>query len=68
MSTSWIVQSLRAIVADLTDECSGSGISLDVAEGYRWRIEMMYQDLLAKELVGGLCPVETGALTYLAQA
>ena len=38
------VQSLRAIVADLTDECSGSGISLDVAEeGYRWRkIEMMY--------------------------
>lgn len=55
-------------MADLTDECSGSGISLDIAEGYRWIIEMMYRDLLAKELVGGLSPEETGALTYLAQA
>ena len=55
-------------MADLTDECSGSDISLDVAEGYRWRIEMMYQDLLAKELVGGPCTQETGALAYLAQA
>ena len=68
MSSSWILQGLRAIVADLTDECSGSDISLDVAEGYRWRIEMMYRDLLAKELVGGLCTQETGALAYLAQA
>ena len=68
MSTSWIVQGLRAIVADLTDECSGSGITVEVAEGYRWRIEIMYRDLLAKELVNGLCPQETGALVYLAKA
>lgn len=58
-------------MANLTNECSGSGISLDIAQGYRWRMEMMkmmYRYLLAKELVGGLCPEETGALTYLAEA
>ena len=55
-------------MADLTDKCSGSGITQEVAKGYRWRIEMMYRDLLAKELVGGLCTQETGALAYLSQA
>ena len=68
MASSWIVQGLWAIMADLTDECSGSGISLDAAKGYRWRIEMMYRDLLAKELIGELCTQETGALAYLVQA
>lgn len=29
---------------------------------------MMYRDLLAKELIGGLCPPEAEALAYLAQA
>ena len=63
MSLSWIVQGLRAIVADLTDECSGSGITQAVAEG---RIEMMYRDLLAKELVRGLCTQKTElSYTYL---
>ena len=47
---------------------SGSGITQEVAEGYRWGMEMMYRDLLAKELVGGLCTQETGALLYLSQA
>ena len=55
-------------MADLTDECSVSSITLEVAEGYKWRIEMMYRDLLAKELVGELSNQESGALTYLAQA
>lgn len=63
--SSWIVQGLRAIVADLSDECSGSGITQEVAEVYRWRIEMMYW---VKELVGGLSTQENGALAYLAQA
>ena len=66
MSDSWIMQNLRAIIADLSDECKFTEITVDVAEGYRWRIEMMYRDLLAKEL--DLQGAEMEALGYLAQA
>ena len=51
MSDSWIVQNLRAIIADLSDECTFTEITVDVAEGYRWRIEMIYRDFLAKEIM-----------------
>ena len=69
MGESWITQNLKAVIADLTDECTGSGITLDAAEGYRWRIELMYRDLLAKECLNGeLCDAEKSALEYLAKA
>ena len=69
MGESWITQNLKAVIADLTDECTGSGITLDAAEGYRWRIELMYRDLLAKECLNGeLCDAEKRALEYLAKA
>ena len=56
-------------MADLqTPHCSGSGISLDVADGFRWRIETMYRDMLARELVSGLSQPENEALSDLAQA
>ena len=54
MAECWIVQNLRAIIADLNDDCTGgSGITLDTAEGYKWRIKLMYRDLLAKECLNG---------------
>ena len=66
MSDSWIMQNLRAIVADLSDECTITEITIDVAEGYKWRIEMMYR---ATELVNGdLQVTEMEALGYLSQA
>lgn len=69
MGESWITQNLKAVIADLTDECSRSGITLDAAEGYKWRIELMYRDLLAKECLNGdLCDSERCALEYLAKA
>ena len=70
VSDSWIVQNLRAIIADLSDESTFTEITYDVAEGYRWRIELMYRDLLAKELLygGDLCGGDSEALGYLAQA
>lgn len=57
---------MKAIIADLTDECAGSGITLDTAEGYKWRTELMYRDLLAKE--GDLPNAERSALKYLSKA
>ena len=63
------MQNLKAVIADLTDECSGSGITLDAAEGFKWRIGLMYRDLLAKECLNGyLREAETRALEYLAKA
>ena len=41
MGESYIMQNLKAVIADLTDKCSGSGITLDAAEGYKWRIGLM---------------------------
>ena len=42
----WIVQNLRAIIADLNDECSvGTGITLDTVEGYRVTAGIMRQEI-----------------------
>ena len=69
MAESWIVQNLRAIITDLNDDCTGNGITLDTAEGYKWRIELMYRDLLAKECLNGeINDAEGIALHYLAKA
>ena len=49
--TSWVPQNLRAIIADLAGE--SENISLHAAEGYKWRTELMYRDLLVKECLDG---------------
>ena len=53
MCEPWVVQSLRAIVSDLSDESLYDVMTFEAAEGYQWRIEMIYRDLLAKEIVHG---------------
>ena len=69
MSESWIVQNLLAIIADLSDESTLENISLDAAEGYKWRIELIYRDLLAKEVVDGtLDDSDRHSLEFVAQA
>ena len=47
--TSWVLQ--NAIIADLAGE--SENISLHAAEGYKWRIELMYRDLLVEECLDG---------------
>lgn len=66
MGDSWVVQNLRAVIADLGDECSGSGIDLVTAEGYKWRIELMLRELLAIEIIDGT--TEVGALECVENA
>lgn len=68
MATSWIVQGLRAVAADLQQSGDWNSISYEAADGYRWRIELMYRELLALELVSDLQDHEREALGYLAQA
>ena len=46
-----MLQNLRVIIPDLAGE--SENISLHAAEGYKWRIELMYRDLLVKECLDG---------------
>ena len=64
-STTWISQNMRAVVDDLS---TCTAVPYDVAEGYRWRIEMIYRDLLAKELLGELDESEHEAMECVAEA
>lgn len=61
----WIVQALRALVSDLDGQRS---VTLEEAEAYKWRIEMIYRDLLAKDTLDVLSAGETEALTFIGQA
>ena len=58
--SNWLSETLRNVVSDLDaiETDSGSNISLEVADGYLWRIKMVYRDLLAKEAAGGLRDAE----------
>ena len=64
-STSWISQNLRAVVDDLF---AGTTVPYDIAEGYRLRIEIIYRELLAKELLGELDESEREAMKCVAEA
>ena len=64
----WISQNLKAIGSDLEMYMDGREVSVDIAKGYRWRLEMMLRDLVAMETCGELNSCETEALNYLSQA
>ncbi len=65
MAGTWIVHSLRVLISDLN--ASGE-LRPDVADGFLWRIEMIYRELVAKEVMGVLEPTECAALEYVRQA
>ena len=47
----WIRHSLRAILSDLSMYIDGRIMHVDVAEGYKLRLEMMSRELLALRVV-----------------
>ena len=51
----WIRQSLAALVSDWPNNSDAAAmISVPVAEGFMWRIQVIYRDLLAKGAAGEL--------------
>ena len=64
-STIWISQSIRAVASDLGD---GRQLSVDIAEGYKWRLERMLRELVAMDTCDELDDSESEALDYLSQA
>lgn len=67
MTSNWMVQSLRSILSDFNNGHNTIN-SLDVADGYKWRIELIYRDLLAKQILYGLDDCEEEALAHLGLA
>lgn len=66
MSSFWIVDSLRALISDI-DECTA--LTRNAVDGYKWKIELMCTDLMAKETIcGQLCTLESSALNFLSKA
>ena len=68
MSSSWILVNLRTIVADLTIYNNFS-YTLNTIESFKWRIEIIYRELLAIEVLNGhLMDHESSALECLEKA
>lgn len=63
---SWITQTLRALIADLQDDVGL--VNLEEVESYKWRVEMVYRDLLVQEIHGNLRVQEREALHAVAEA
>ena len=66
MSSNWIAESLRALISDMGE---ARLVTSGAVDRYKWRIELMCTDLIAKEaLAGRLHSSEAGALDYLKRA
>ena len=61
--TLWIRQSMREIISDFDTE--GRTMDLDVAEGYKWRLETLSCEMLALQTSGELDQYESDALGCL---
>ena len=62
----WLLDGLRILLADISTDTE---LTLDVAEGYKVRIELLYRELLAIEIEhGSLSTQEVSALLNLSKA
>ena len=59
-------QSLQTLIADFGEEVDS--ITLVAAQDYKRRVEMIYRNLLAEELVSGMNGLEKDVLEYVALA
>ena len=66
MEVSVIVR-LVALVEEL-DTCEVGEVSLDVMDGFRWRLEMIYRELLAKEASNELHSIEEAIVPFVSEA
>lgn len=66
-SRSWVLQTLQGTLVDLDRVISDSStVSLHQAESLEWKVELVYRDLLAKDLSGELSMEEQGVLPLIA--
>lgn len=68
MARSWISQTLTSVIADIDSLGEDTEVSLQQAEAFEWRVELVYRDLLAKEICGEIQREEREVLPLLADA
>ena len=64
-SKTWMLQAIQSTISDID---SVGTLSIDRAKALEWRVELVYRDLLAKEVVGELASEEHEALPHIADA
>ena len=68
MAAGWLSEGLHALVNDLALYEDGREITVEVADGYLWRMELFYRELLAKEAIEGLHQCEADAVQCISSA
>ena len=66
--TAWITRSLKEIMSDLSIFVDGRLMDIDVAEGYKWRMEMLSREILALEMNEELDESECKAVDSILKA
>ena len=59
---------LQATISDIDSVGDHSTLSIDRAKALEWRVELVYRDLVAKEVAGELDSEEQEALPLIADA
>ena len=64
----WISRNLKEIINDLSIFRDGRLMDVDIADGYKWRIEMLSREILALEVNGELDECEHKAIDFILKA
>ena len=67
-SRSWILQTIQSTISELDTITEDSVVALQRAEALEWRVELVYRDLIAKEVSPELGPEEVETLPFVAEA
>ena len=67
-SSTWVLQAIQSIISDIDSIIEDSTVSVDRPEVLEWRIELVYRDLVAKEVSGELEVEEQLVLPLIAEA
>ena len=68
MADSWVAHALRSLVVELNGVEDTNVVSIEEADAYMWRVELIYRELLVKEASGYLNDGERNALPFVIEA
>lgn len=63
----WVLQTLHSTISDLNDIDDEIPVALHLAEALEQRVELVYRDFLAREMLGELAVDEQRALLLIAE-
>lgn len=64
----WMLQALHSTISDIDSVGDHSTLSLDHAKALEWQVELVYRELVAKEVSGDLASEEQEVLPLIAEA